>query len=174
MGSTQAVKTCLRKFIHLGGRASRSEYWWFYLFVILATVAAQTIDSLIFGFPAINESGRYPLTLIVSFVLFWPTLSAGWRRMHDTGHPGWYVILPQAIAMAGLIAFMVGVFGFGLVEGATGDTQTYRGIAGVVGVAGLVALWAAVLAAFVLKLWWLTRPGDPAPNAYGPPPDLHP
>lgn len=170
MGFAEAIRTCLGKFIHFSGRASRPEYWWFYLFTLLAMAAAQVVDGLIFGFPNMNRSGNYPFTLTVSFVLFWPTLSAGWRRMHDAGHPGWYVLLPQAIAMGGLLAFMVGVLGFGLVEGATGDTETLSGIAGKIGLIGILALWLAVLGAFVLKLWWLTRRGDASANAYGPPP----
>lgn len=171
MGFSQAVRTCLGKFIHLSGRAHRPEYWWFYLFVLLATAAAQIVDGAIFGFANTGEAGNYPFTLATGFVLFWPTLSAGWRRMHDTGHPGWYVILPQLIAMGGLLAFMVGVLGFGLVEGATpGDGEKLRGLAAVIGTAGILTVWVLVIAAFVMKLWWLTRPGDPGPNAYGPPP----
>lgn len=170
MGFVQAVRTCLSKFLHLQGRAGRAEYWWFFLFVVIATIAAQAVDSLIFGAGNIETAGHHPVTLLTSFVLFFPTLSAGWRRMHDTGHPGWYVLAPQLIVMAGLAAFMIGVLGFGIVEGATGESERLRGVAGVIGTAGLALVWAAVVAALAIKFWWLTRPGDAAANAYGPPP----
>lgn len=30
-----SVKTCFRKFATFQGRASRSEYWWFFLFMLI-------------------------------------------------------------------------------------------------------------------------------------------
>ena len=169
MGPLAATRSCLGKFLHLAGRASRPEYWWFWLFVVLVTLTAQLIDTAIFGPGAVTTAGHRPFTLLATFLLFFPTLSAGWRRMHDTGHPGWLVLAPQLIVMAGLGAFMVGVMTYGVIEGATGDTRL-TGLAAAIGQTGLSLVWIAVLAALAVKLWFLTRPGDPGPNAYGPPP----
>ena len=36
--STDAVRTCLSKYITFTGRAARSEYWYFVLFIFLAVV----------------------------------------------------------------------------------------------------------------------------------------
>ena len=36
MGFTESVKTVFSKFATFSGRASRSEFWWFYLFNSLA------------------------------------------------------------------------------------------------------------------------------------------
>lgn len=169
MGFITAVRTCLGKFLHTSGRASRPEYWWFYLFVVLAAVVAQFVDRAIFGAET-PEPGHHPVTLLTSFILFFPLLAAGWRRMHDTGHSGWYVLAPQLIAMAGLAAFMVGVLGFGVTENLTGESETFRTVAGYFGTAGLIVVWLAVIAAFFTKLWFLIRPGNPETNAYGSPP----
>ena len=36
MSFNQSVIVCLSKYINVNGRASRSEFWWFQLFVVLA------------------------------------------------------------------------------------------------------------------------------------------
>ena len=38
MGFVDAIKTCLAKFFVFSGRAVRSEYWWFVLFVVVVSV----------------------------------------------------------------------------------------------------------------------------------------
>ncbi|MBQ0128402.1 MAG: DUF805 domain-containing protein [bacterium] len=78
----QSVATCLSKYVSFNGRASRSEYWWFYLFNFLV--------GLVCG--AINET----LNLIVSLALLLPSLAVAVRRMHDTGRSGWCLFIPIA------------------------------------------------------------------------------
>jgi len=38
-----AIKTCFNKYLQFEGRAGRSEYWWFFLFTILAVLAAEIL-----------------------------------------------------------------------------------------------------------------------------------
>jgi uncharacterized membrane protein YhaH (DUF805 family) len=61
------------------GRASRSEYWWFYLFTVLATAAADT-----FGGTVGN---------LASLAFFLPGLALMVRRLHDVGRSGWWVLI---------------------------------------------------------------------------------
>ena len=35
----KSVETCFFKYADFNGRASRSEYWWFYLFTILVWIS---------------------------------------------------------------------------------------------------------------------------------------
>ena len=44
-----AIRTCFSKYFTFSGRASRSEYWWFFLFLILPSLVATILDSVIFG-----------------------------------------------------------------------------------------------------------------------------
>ena len=64
------------------GRATRSEYWFLllsmYLFMIL--VGLITPDT--------------GLSAIVYVVYMVPLLAAAVRRMHDTGHSGWWLFCP--------------------------------------------------------------------------------
>ena len=39
MTFTQSVRTCFRKYVTFSGRATRPEYWYFVLFIILGTVS---------------------------------------------------------------------------------------------------------------------------------------
>ena len=56
------------------GRASRSEYWWFYLFTVLATAAADTLGGTVGN--------------LASLAFFLPSLALVARRLHDTGRSG--------------------------------------------------------------------------------------
>jgi uncharacterized membrane protein YhaH (DUF805 family) len=66
-------------YAQFNGRASRSEYWWFYLFTVLAGVAADTIGDTVGN--------------IASLALFLPSLALAARRLHDTGRSGWWFLL---------------------------------------------------------------------------------
>jgi uncharacterized membrane protein YhaH (DUF805 family) len=80
----EAVKTCFRKFFDFTGRARRSEYWWFYLFTLIV--------SWCFSFLGIIHPYVSYLGLLVGVVLWIPTYSAMTRRLHDTGHSGWWIV----------------------------------------------------------------------------------
>ena len=61
------------------GRASRSEYWWFYLFTLLATAVADRLSGTVGN--------------IASLVFFLPSLALAARRLHDVGRSGWWFLL---------------------------------------------------------------------------------
>lgn len=85
MDPVEAVKTCLKKFFDFTGRTRRSEYWWFFLF----TIIVSSVFSFLSGFhPAFTYIG-----LLCSLVLTIPQLAALTRRLHDTSHSGWWVLL---------------------------------------------------------------------------------
>jgi uncharacterized membrane protein YhaH (DUF805 family) len=61
------------------GRASRSEYWWFALFVVLVSFAAGLLGD------AANA--------LVALALFLPYLAVSARRLHDIGRSGWWQLV---------------------------------------------------------------------------------
>lgn len=81
MGFVQSVETCLKKYVVFEGRATRSEYWWFYLatFIVSAILAALDINWL---------------SQVFSLAVLLPSLGAGVRRMHDVGKSGWFILIP--------------------------------------------------------------------------------
>ena len=175
MTFTSAIRTCLRKYFTFSGRAPRAEYWWFMLFILLLSFVTSLADILLFGAgrpqaegvgdqAEINATNGVSLGQIVGWAIVVPMLSAGWRRMHDTGRSGLFLLYPY-IVVVGLVMF----------------NSAYESLAAFMTADGMqtltiVAAFIAVLAAAVfiispfLVIWWLIRPSQPGPNEYGPNP----
>lgn len=91
-----AVKNCLKKYADFSGRASRAEYWWFYLFnVILNTIVALVYILTDFTPEVLIASS------VIALVMFLPSLSVFIRRMHDIGK-GWGQLFLPMIPVAGI------------------------------------------------------------------------
>ena len=90
MNFPQSVSTCLKKYLDFKGRASRSEFWYFFLFYILASFPV----GFVIGFLVSPSSEFFYVLVIIFFVgLFIPTLSVTVRRFHDFGVSGWMFCL---------------------------------------------------------------------------------
>ena len=137
-GPLASVTTCLlRKPAGLRGRAARPEFWWFLLACVL-------------GAAALRLTGIAPLYHLYLLAITLPLLAAGWRRLQDTGKPGWLIMIVPAPTALALLA-----------------TTPATGLGGM----GVVSILSFVqLAVLILYGWWLSRPSQPDPNAYGPPP----
>ncbi len=79
-----AFLTCVRKYVDFQGRATRSEYWWFYLATVLISVVLDFVGGTRIG------TG---LGGLASLVLLLPSLAAGARRLHDINRSGWWLLL---------------------------------------------------------------------------------
>jgi uncharacterized membrane protein YhaH (DUF805 family) len=92
-----AVRTVLSKYATFEGRASRAEFWWWGLAVLLLQLATQLIDGFLIGpmlgFDAGAENAGQPLSLLVSLALLLPALAVAVRRLHDTGRSGWWLLI---------------------------------------------------------------------------------
>jgi len=99
MDFSQAVKTCLNKYATFSGRARRSEYWYFFLFMMIVNIVASVLDSVIFGDMPL-------LYLIATLGLLVPSIAAGVRRLHDTDKSGWWLLL-GLIPVVGVIVLIV-------------------------------------------------------------------
>jgi uncharacterized membrane protein YhaH (DUF805 family) len=86
-----AVKACFAKYADFNGRATRSEYWWFFLAVLLASAITATI--------------AYRLYLLFSLVTLLPMIAVGARRLHDTNRSGWWQLL--ALVPFGVILVVI-------------------------------------------------------------------
>ncbi|MBN8190423.1 DUF805 domain-containing protein [Salipiger thiooxidans] len=155
----RALRICLRKFLRFGGRASRGEYWFFVLALVIATWVTGALDYMLFD-------GRHPLGVFLVIVTILPMSSAGWRRLHDVNRRGWWLLLP---CIASLI-FLVGAFA---VRGPTAQPMAeiptvgnsegwiYTMMLGFPAVSLVSTIWLVVL---------LARKGDPHDNRFGPAP----
>jgi uncharacterized membrane protein YhaH (DUF805 family) len=132
----------LKKYADFSSRASRSEFWYFFAFVLLAQAAARLLDALI-------GRGGYlpgPVAGLVGLLLIVPQLAVAVRRLHDVGRSGRDLVVPCA-----MLALLPLVMSFGGV--------LPRIVA--LGYAGIVML------VFANLLLMLTKPGRSVPNKYG-------
>lgn len=169
MGFIEAIKTCLSKYFVFAGRAARSEYWWFILFMVLVSVVLAVLDTSLFGVDPETGEGVQVLTPVFQLAVVVPMLAAGWRRLHDTGRPGWYLLLPTALGVVTMIMLFSGVAIFSVLEQGAGDPEALRGPAAILGITGLAVVSALQLILSILMIWWLTRPSQEGSNEYGPP-----
>lgn len=170
MSFNESVKTCFSKYVTFSGRAGRPEYWWFALFVIVTSAVLSMIDAAIFGVDPVTRQPNGLLRPIFTLAILLPVLAAGWRRMHDTGRPGWYLLLPMLVSFATMFFLMLGVVGFASMQNAGVDQGVLMGPAAFLGVTGMLIASAVQIILVIMMLWWLTRPSDPESNEYGPPP----
>ena len=143
----EAIRTVLTKYFVFKGRASRSEYWFWILFISLYwLVSIIIIDSWLPNF--IPE----PILILIQLALFFPTLAVGVRRLHDTGRPGSIFFWP-----VGVLILLIG--GFWLILFSGGGKFWHFAL--------LIPFLIAFFTSVVLNLFWLSLPGDKEPNRYG-------
>lgn len=96
MNMFEATKVCLRKSFTIKGRANKSEFWLFYLFVISFIVLTGIFITIFADYEIKN---LYQIFLVVNiFLLLIPLQTAKIRRLHDVNKSGWF-------ALIGLIPF---------------------------------------------------------------------
>ena len=78
----QAVSTVFAKYVDFQGRASRTEYWWCYLFVSLTSIVTLIIDSFL---------TQGVITVLWVFATVVPSLAVTIRRLRDAGY-AWPII----------------------------------------------------------------------------------
>lgn len=169
MGFGEAVKTCFGKYFVFSGRAKRPEYWWFALFAILGSVVFSVIDAVVFGTNPETSDGSRVLSSVFQLAVVVPLFAVGWRRLHDTGRPGWFLLLPMALSMATMVMLLSGVVAFSVLEQGVDDPEALRGPAALLGGTGLLIVSILQLILSVLMIWWLTRPSQKGANDFGPP-----
>jgi uncharacterized membrane protein YhaH (DUF805 family) len=108
MNFVDAIKSGFDNYVGFSGRAARSEYWFWTLFVIVANVIAAIVDALLgLGF----------IEAIVSLGLFLPGIAVSIRRLHDIDRTGWWLLI--AFTGVGLIVLLV----FDCIKGTTGPNR---------------------------------------------------
>ena len=100
MNFTDAVASGFRHYATFSGRASRSEYWYWVLFIMIGGIVTLILDHAVF-----SDSDFSPLNTIFNLVTFLPSLAVGVRRLHDIGRTGWWVLI--ALTIIGVIVLIV-------------------------------------------------------------------
>lgn len=88
MNFWQAVSSGFSNYVNFSGRAFRSEFWFFYLFLVIVSAAAALLDWGILDYP---NTG--PIETIWNLVTILPSLAVSVRRLHDIDRTGWWMLL---------------------------------------------------------------------------------
>ena len=92
----EAVNRGLNNYCNFSGRASRSEFWWFQLFMLVVSCVAGVVGA-IFG-----KYGTWiPSAVGLAFLL--PCFGLMFRRLHDIGKSGWWWLLSFIPLVGGII-----------------------------------------------------------------------
>jgi uncharacterized membrane protein YhaH (DUF805 family) len=144
-------RTITEHYFDMSGRVGRAQFWYFVLANLIATILAQILGGII----------NAPIGELYTLAVLFPATCLAARRLQDTGRNGmlaWAMLIVIAVTqIAGILLALTFIFG-GLLEMLFVPGQS---------ILGLLSLGLAV----VLIYFWC-QPGDPGPNAYGPPPPV--
>ena len=97
MGFGQAISTGFSNYVNFSGRACRSEYWYWILFIVIADIVTGIIDAAL---------GIQLVTSIFGLVTLLPSLAIAIRRLHDLDRTGWWILL-GLIPLIGWIILLI-------------------------------------------------------------------
>ena len=117
----------LRRYADFSGRSRRKEYWFFFLFVMVASLVLTALSVMLGGLAAngAGEEAALPFTGmgLLLFGLFFlailiPSIAVQVRRFHDQDRSGWFVLLNLIPYLGGLIVLV-----FMCLEGTRGPNR---------------------------------------------------
>jgi uncharacterized membrane protein YhaH (DUF805 family) len=127
MSFGQSVKHVFSNYVTFQGRASRSEFWWWYLFTAIVSFivfipvipwytdlinTSISADGAAVALPALSGLATFGLILstIWSLVILLPTIAVAVRRLHDTNKSGWWLLLWFLSCCFGIGAIILIIF----------------------------------------------------------------
>ena len=97
MGFGEAISSFFRNYVNFSGRASRSEFWYSYLFIFIVAVIMAIVDVAMK-----NEI----ISSIWNLAVFLPSIAMNSRRLHDINRSGWHQLLAGLFPI-GTIALII-------------------------------------------------------------------
>lgn len=91
MTFTESIKTGLHKLTDFSGRAGRSEYWWFSLFLLL--VLALLVGGIVLASRASDAPVSFAALSVLGVPLALALVAAQVRRLRDAGLGPWWVLV---------------------------------------------------------------------------------
>jgi uncharacterized membrane protein YhaH (DUF805 family) len=99
MGFVEAIRSGFSNYVNFSGRAPRSEYWYWTLFLVLASIVTNIIDVVLF------LGLHSPVSAIWTLATLLPGIAVSVRRLHDIDRTGWWLLI--AFTGIGLVVLLV-------------------------------------------------------------------
>ena len=170
MSFSKAVATCFSKLFTFEGRARRSEYWFFFLFLFILKGSALIIINMfnLFDDPTgqpgiILSQPSIECTIDVFIFLF--GLSVQVRRLHDIDCSGWMVLL---LGVVPLVLSELFTWYKPSVDALVNEEVSPSVMAGILKTEMLFIFICTSI--IIAKLVLYCRPGTEGPNSFGPDP----
>ena len=93
----------LKNYAVFEGRASRKEYWMFFLCSLVVSVALSIVDM---ATGITNNGNPFGISTLYALAVLLPGIAVSVRRLHDTGRSGWSLLL-ALIPFVGAILLLV-------------------------------------------------------------------
>jgi uncharacterized membrane protein YhaH (DUF805 family) len=145
-------RTVTEHYFDMTGRVGRAQFWYFVLANFVIAIIVAILQSVTF----------LPLLAIYNLAMLLPGAGMGARRLQDTGRDGklvWIFIIAGFVSQLLSVLAMLSVYSLGFLS-----IILFGPMVMLINLAFLVAC-------IVLIYFWC-QPGDPGPNAYGPPPPV--
>jgi uncharacterized membrane protein YhaH (DUF805 family) len=94
VGFGEAISQAFQNLFTFEGRASRSAYWWFALFMFIIGVVVGVIAAV---------TGSRAIQYVVDAVVLVLTLALQVRRLHDTDRSGWWWFIGLIPIVGGIV-----------------------------------------------------------------------
>ena len=154
----QAVKLGFKNYFNFSGRATRAEYWWWVLFIVLIGIGLGFIDALT---GSMGDSGQGLLSFLFKLATTIPSFALGVRRLHDINRTGWWLLVWGFFPMAAIGGGIL-LVSFLLLDNLL--------ILTVIGFAKLIGFGILGIIGVIVLIVWAIKKGDEGLNKYGPDP----
>ena len=105
MSFKESIVNVFQNYANFSGRARRSEYWYFTLFIFLVSAVLSGLNAAVFGTDAQMTIFTVIQSLFALATLI-PSIAVTVRRLHDIGKSGWFYFL-ILIPVVGSIILLV-------------------------------------------------------------------
>lgn len=135
--------TVTEHYLDFAGRCARREFWYYVLAYFVGYIVLAIVQGIL---------GTHILTILYSLALLLPGVGISVRRLHDTDHSGWWLLI---VAVPGVLMTVLSAMAY-----AAGSSSFLSAI----------LLPIVVLGGLALLVYWYAQPGTAGSNTYGPPP----
>ena len=99
------LKVMKESYSDFHGRASRKEFWMWYLFYVIVLIVAMILDGVLgtgfeIGYGVTTPYGWIYIIAALAHVI--PGLAVSVRRLHDVGKSGWFLFISLIPVIGGI------------------------------------------------------------------------